>query len=79
MSQTTGGGQTLRELRSQETSEGEPLLVRSSSVMGMGGGGATPYISPTVAGAELAGIEIGDNVRVSVYQDRIVIESEHDG
>lgn len=54
----------------------EPLLERTMSVVGMGEGGQTPYVSPTSVGAELAGISLGDDVCVRIYDGGVWIETD---
>lgn len=71
--------QTDRVVRARERDRGsdEPLFVRQdATVCGMGNGGDTPYISPSKKGGGVAGISVGDEVRVEVYRDRIVIRNE---
>jgi len=80
MAQSEGSfDQTGRVVRAREreADDDEPLFVRQdASVCGMGRDGDTPYISPSKKGGGVAGISVGDEVRVEVYRDRIVIRNE---
>jgi len=69
-----GVNDTVRNVRQDMAETGEPLLERERKVQGMGAGGATPYVNTTVEGCEIVGIDVGDDVSVQIYRDRIVIE-----
>jgi len=68
----------IREvIRDSDVAGDEPVVsVESQKVCGMGYNGDTPYISPTQDGVAPTGIEIGDEVTVDCYHDRIVIRPE---
>lgn len=61
--------------RRQAVADDEPLMEATVSVQSMGRGSGTPYVSPTSRGAEVAGIEPGDDVRVEVYEDGVFISA----
>jgi len=62
-------------MRKQDSGPDEPSFEESATVVGAGRGGNTPYATLTANGAATAGIEIGDEVEIKVYTDRIVIHS----
>jgi hypothetical protein len=78
MSSTNNHRERLRGVRKQEAEEGEPLIVKNVSVLGMSQDGATPYISPTSVGAEVAGLEIGGDAEVSIFEDGVFIQPADD-
>lgn len=68
--------ETIRQLRRRHAEGGEPLLETDATVCGMGYQGGTPYITPSRAGAEAAGVEIGDEVDVEVFDGAILIKTD---
>jgi len=69
-------GQRAQRMRRQESKRGESTFDATVTVIGQGRDGNTPYISPTQIGAEVAGIEIGDEVTISVFEDSVVIHTD---
>lgn len=67
--------ETIRQLRREHAGDGDALLVKTASVCGMGHDGSTPYVSPTSDGAEAAGMEIGDEVEVRIFDGAILIKT----
>jgi hypothetical protein len=66
----------IQELRREHTGGDEPLLETDASVCGMGRNGRTPYVSPSREGADVAGVEIGDEVRVEIFESAILIKTD---
>jgi hypothetical protein len=69
-----GVNDAVRNVRKEMIESGEPLLERERTVQGMGSGRSTPYVNATAEGCDIVGIEIGDDVTVQVFEDRLVIE-----
>jgi hypothetical protein len=55
--------------------DSEPLYERTVTVQGAGYESDTPYVTPTRQGAELIGVEIGDDVRVKVFDEMLIIHA----